>query len=150
LAAPHPENRYHKGHASRNDLRERAFRSISEDGVPRYAIALRRRCAYLQSGSLLRNPGEYGILEPYAEHFADALADSDTPEEDLQIFISEIHNYLRLVETVLEDFSAMKALRLQDHDDCEVGPVEDGDTLTGESHLVDPKLDGESRNRGAA
>lgn len=71
---------------------------------------------------LLREPGEWGDMEDFANMLADDLTKSDAPERDLEIWICEIRGYLRNLEMISGDFSRLKASLVvypEDDDDDE-------------------------------
>jgi hypothetical protein len=69
----------------------------------------------------LRDPGDYGVLHDLVNSCAEDLANSTAPETDLEILISELRNYSSMVEIVLYDFRAVKAIckpRCEDDGSC--------------------------------
>ncbi len=60
----------------------------------------------------LRDPGSYGLIESLSETLADDVAESDTPEETIDLWIVDLESYVNNLKLIRDTFSKLKQVSI--------------------------------------
>lgn len=60
----------------------------------------------------LRDAGRYGLMASLADTLADEVASSDSPEEQLELWIVDLENYVHGLKLVRDTFTKLKQISL--------------------------------------